>query len=149
MTFFFQVLINFVYVYRDLKWVTYTDNEVHLKVNPTLVVLVIIETIYLLDHVFLERTWITSFEIQYEGFGYMSAVGYFVYPFMASSLPKYVADYNVQLEYWKLALISLLFVVGYVFFRGSNSQKDAFRRNPYDPAFASKYFYVIYENNIF
>ena len=30
-------------------------------------------------------------------------------------------------------------VVGYTIFRGSNSQKNAFRQNPYNPALARKF----------
>ena len=37
-----------------------------------------------------------------------------------------------------------ILVVGFVIFRGSNSQKNSFRNNPYDPALARKHFNDIF-----
>lgn len=136
--FLLQILINLIYFYENMKMLKPTSNIIHSEPNTTLLVLVIIQCIYLLDGIYFEKTWVTSFEIQYEGFGHMSAVGYFIYPFMSSALAKYVFDYNVKLENWKLTLSVLLFFVGYVFFRGSNSQKDFFRQNPNHPLAARK-----------
>lgn len=43
---------------------------------------------------------------------------------------RLLVDHSPQLPPWSLAAIVLLNTVGYVVFRGSNSQKDQFRRDP-------------------
>jgi lamin-B receptor len=130
------ILLNFVYLYASLDWTTTPEiTTLNLKsLNPTLLVLVVIQLIYFLDPLIYESTLLSTFEIQYEGYGYMGGLGYCGYPFMAIQLTKYVADYHVQLATWQLILWTIMFALGYTIYRASNNQKDAFRKNPYDPA---------------
>lgn len=106
--------------------------------NPTITTLYTLLSIYYLDPLFFEADWLTSFEIQYEGFGYMLAVGYALYPFFLSSLLRYVFYYGIQLNNLKLTISTITFLLGYILYRGSNSQKSAFRRNPYHSSVARK-----------
>jgi hypothetical protein len=39
---------------------------------------------------------------------------------------------------WPIIFNVLFSVIGYFMFRGSNSQKNEFRKNPYNPALARK-----------
>lgn len=108
--------------------------------------------VYYVDALLHEPAFVSSFEIQYEGFGYMTGIGYLIYPFMMSSVTKYVIDHNINLPVWTLTGTNLLFILGYVLFRGSNNQKDAFRKNPYDPSLSRKLqkfvsFYLRFELN--
>ena len=56
----------------------------------------------------------------------------------AASLPcvqaRLLVDHDPNLSLSQLALVGCLNVLGYVIFRGANSQKDVFRRDPKDPA---------------
>jgi hypothetical protein len=45
---------------------------------------------------------------------------------------------RVELPLYCLAIIACVNTFGYVIYRGSNSQKSEFRRNPLNPALASK-----------
>lgn len=105
-----------------------------LNYHPTLIALVIMHSIYFFDAFVHESSWVTSFEIQYEGCGYMGAVGYSIYPFMVVATTKYVADYNINLDLWHLIVTSVVFLFGFALYRLSNEQKSAFRLNPYSPA---------------
>lgn len=141
-----SIFIAFSYLYKNLTSTVKPANNDSLlpfdlnslNFNPTLFVYVVLHTIYLFDPIIMETAWITSFEVQQEGIGFMGAVGYSIYPFMTASVVKYIVNYNVNLALWKLALISLVFLVGYILFRGSNNQKDAFRKNPYNPQLSRK-----------
>lgn len=106
--------------------------------DPTMTTLYTLISVYYLDALILENEFLSSFEVQYEGYGYMLAVGYALYPFVMSSLLRYVYYYGIQLGTLKLLASTFVFLLGYVLYRGSNSQKNAFRRNPYHPSVARK-----------
>lgn len=110
-----------------------------LNLNPTLLVYVCLRTIYFLDILVFESTWITTFTQQEEGFGYLLGFLFCIGPFANVLTIKYILDHQVQLAAWKLALITIIFLFGYVLYRASNNQKDAFRKNPYSPSLSRKY----------
>ncbi|CAG2061075.1 unnamed protein product [Timema podura] len=62
--------------------------------SPTLVVSVAMQIIYLLDSLWFEKVWATSFEFKYEGVGAMLAAGYCVYPFLNTLVVKYVVEHR-------------------------------------------------------
>lgn len=106
--------------------------------DPTITTVYTLTTIYYLDPLIFESQWLSTFEIQYEGFGYMLAVGYSLYPFFLTSIIRYIYYHGIQLNTIKLLISTLTFVFGYILYRGSNSQKHAFRKNPYHPSVARK-----------
>lgn len=108
------------------------------SLDPTITTLYTLISVYFLDALIFEKELLSSFEIQYEGFGYMLAVSYSLYPFILSALVRYVYYHRIHLGTFKLIASTLVFLLGYVLYRGSNSQKDAFRRNPYHPSVARK-----------
>lgn len=141
----FQVLLDFAYLYKSLtvEWPEDYDgiypNLKHLNLKPTLLVYVCLHTIYYLDILVFETTWITTFTNQEEGFGYLLGMLLCVLPF-ANVLPiKYILEHHVQLPIWKLSLITVVFLFGYLLYRASNNQKDAFRKNPYSPSLSREY----------
>ena len=72
-----------------------------------------------------------------QGFGYMLAFGDLAWvPFTYTLQARYLVDNDPGLSVPALALISAVTVCGYRFFRGANSQKDAFRRDPHSPSVA-------------
>lgn len=128
-----------------------------LRLSPTFLVYSSLQLIRLLDRLIYERVWVTSKEIQQEGgytkqttysektylctvtgFGYDMGVNYLIYPFVSSFILKYIVEQHVELAYWKLALISVVYLVGHVIARISDNVKDGFRKNPYSSNFSRK-----------
>lgn len=75
-------------------------------------------------------------DIVSDGFGFMLAYGDLAWvPFTFSMHARYLLHNPVHLHPAALAALVLLFVAGFTIFRASNSQKDAFRRDPNAPQF--------------
>lgn len=92
-----------------------------------------LQIFYGIDMLIFESTILTSFEIMYEGTGYMLCVGHLLYPFLPTILSKYMFFRRTQINYL-FAIPILTFIIGYIIYRMSNSQKNEFRKNPYSPA---------------
>lgn len=105
----------------------------HINIQPTILTLTTMQLIYFLDMFVFERTFVTSYEIQYAGTGLLKCFEVLGGIFTYTLVGRYVLDNNVQLAWWKLVLSLFVFLVGYVFYRGSNLQKHTFRVNPYNP----------------
>jgi hypothetical protein len=58
--------------------------------SPTLLVAVGLQIWYALDSLWFEESFLASFEIMYEGTGYMLAVGYHMYPFIPTVITRFV-----------------------------------------------------------
>lgn len=109
-----------------------------IDIDLTCLTLGLMSYIYIFDGMFLEKMWATTFRMQYEGVGYMSCLLHFSAPALYGTIIKYVYDYGIQLNMWLLIVAFLQFLIGYITYRGSNNQKDAFRKNPYSPLLARK-----------
>lgn len=76
-------------------------------------------------------------DITTDGFGFMLAFGDLSWvPFTYSLQARILVDHDPGLSAASLALITALNLLGFAIFRGANSQKDAFRRDPVSPAVA-------------
>uniref|UniRef100_UPI00398F2585 delta(14)-sterol reductase LBR isoform X3 n=1 Tax=Pristiophorus japonicus TaxID=55135 RepID=UPI00398F2585 len=95
------------------------------------------QLLYVLDALWNEAAILTTMDIVHDGFGYMLTFGDLVWvPFAYSLQAFYLVNHPNELS-WPVALaIIALNTVGYIVFRGANSQKNAFRRNPHDPKLA-------------
>lgn len=111
-------------------------------VQPILIITYALQTFYILDVLVFESQLTTTFELQAEGLGYMRVLQYFLYPFLVTSTTKYLHEHDRgrEINYWILAAILLVYISGYILYRGSNSQKNAFRLNPYGPTVNRKFF---------
>ena len=90
---------------------------------------------YVADALWHERAILTTMDITTDGFGFMLAFGDLAWvPFTYSLQARYLVDYPSELGWTSIFFILLLNAVAYAIFRGSNSQKDAFRRDPSDPS---------------
>lgn len=113
---------------------------VHLNIEPTLLTYALMSYVTFFDGILLlEKSWSTSFEMQYEGVGYMNACLYFMGPSWIALPIKYLYDYSIKLNPWILAMAFLQFLIGYAIYSRSNYQKYLFRKNPYSPAVARKW----------
>ncbi|XP_030752646.1 delta(14)-sterol reductase TM7SF2 [Sitophilus oryzae] len=129
------LVYNKLHVHLNISEKAFNINLNHL--TPTNIVFLALATIFTFDWLIFEYTRITSKEVQQEAFGYYMAVTYLTLPFINSFVTKYVLDHNIKLSYWELGLVTALFLLGYIIYRGSNNQKDAFRKNPYSPSFSN------------
>ncbi|XP_078064244.1 delta(14)-sterol reductase LBR-like, partial [Mustelus asterias] len=95
------------------------------------------QLLYVMDALWNEEAILTTMDIVHDGFGYMLAFGDLVWvPFAYSLQAYYLVNHPNELS-WPVALMIIaLNTVGYIIFRGANSQKNAFRRNPQDPKLA-------------
>ncbi|XP_018560963.1 lamin-B receptor [Anoplophora glabripennis] len=135
------IFIDFAFLYNSLDISSATkisENKAFdpklLHLQQTLLIYVLLHSIIGLDILIFESVWVSSFEAGQEAFGYLTVMGFLTYPFISSLIPKHIISHGVELASWKLVLISLTFSLGYILYRASNNQKDAFRKNPYSPA---------------
>lgn len=104
------------------------------KVDHALVLIVASQLLYILDVLWFEDGILTTMDILHEGHGYMLTAGMMIMPFFYSLHTLYIFQYPKNYNAYKIAGLVALNIIGYVIFRGSNSQKNQFRKNPYDPA---------------
>jgi len=87
--------------------------------------------IYLIDALVNEPAILTTMDITTDGFGWMLTFGDLTWvPFTYSVQARYLADFPVELSSLGVVAILGLKGLGYWIFRGANSQKDQFRRDP-------------------
>lgn len=100
-------------------------------VSMSMLLVNVYQLAYVWDALYFERSILTTMDITTDGFGFMLAFGDLSWvPFTYSLQARYLATYDAGLSNMALVLITLLHCVGYVVFRGANSQKDKFRRDP-------------------
>ena len=103
-------------------------------VSPSMVLVNVFQAIYVLDSLVFERAILTTMDITTDGFGFMLAFGDLAWvPFTYSLQTRVLVTDSPSLPTMALVAIIALKLLGYAMFRGSNSQKDIFRRNPKDP----------------
>lgn len=105
-------------------------------INLTALIAAILQLIYAIDGLIFEAAFVTSFEVMYEGTGYMLCIGYLMYPFLCTLPARYALYHKVPQSPYILALLVVCFFIGYGLFRYCNSQKDEFRKNPLAPRLA-------------
>lgn len=109
--------------------------ELHGHVSNSMVLVCAFQGWYVFDAFVSESSIVSTMDIVQDGFGFMLAFGDLAWvPFLYSLQARYLVSYPVDLSWPHLAVIVAIQLLGYWIFRGSNGQKDAFRRNPNDPA---------------
>jgi delta14-sterol reductase/lamin-B receptor len=109
------------------------------KLMPELVILNVFQGLYVWDALYQERAILTTMDITTDGFGYMLAFGDLSWvPFTYTLQARYLVDHadSASLPNWVLVVICVLKCMGYAAFRGSNGEKDQFRRDPTHPSVA-------------
>jgi hypothetical protein len=109
--------------------------ELHGHISLSMILICLFQFLYVADGLWFEEAILTTMDITTDGFGFMLAFGDLVWvPFTYTLQARYLVDHPVELSYLQIALILTFKVVGYVVFRGANSQKDNFRRDPNSPS---------------
>lgn len=94
----------------------------------------IFQLLYVGDGLWNEEAILTTMDLMHDGFGFMLAFGDLVWvPFTYSLQAYYLVNHPNPLSLPTLTAIVLLKLAGFYIFRKSNSEKNAFRRNPADP----------------
>ena len=119
-------LINLAIV---IKAIEETEEYSLEQLNVGVLLAALLQIIYSMDALFFESAFLTSFEVMYEGAGYMLCTGYMLYPFLPTLTTKYMLYHKTQFSYL-LAIPVIFFIIGYLLYRISNLQKNEFRRNP-------------------
>ena len=120
------VLINYCMMVKQYEMYGY--------VTTSMVLVCFFQSWYILDSSWFEEAILTTMDIVHDGFGFMLAFGDLAWvPFTYTLQARYLVDHPTFLPHSALFGILALNLVGYVIFRGSNSQKDAFRRDPNHP----------------
>ncbi|XP_031825484.1 lamin B receptor isoform X2 [Nomia melanderi] len=127
-----MMLINLTIVIKSIEEAeSYSIEHLHISV----LLIASLQVIYAMDSLFFESTILTTFEVMYEGTGYMLCTGYMLYPFLPTLITKYALVNKIKFSYLCGCPV-FFFVVGYLLYRISNSQKHEFRKNPLSPAVA-------------
>ncbi len=109
--------------------------ELHGHVTSSMVLVCIFQSWYILDCLWFEEAILTTMDIVHDGFGFMLAFGDLAWvPFTYSMQARYLVDHPTHLPLWATVGIFALNMLGYAMFRGANSQKDMFRRDPNHPS---------------
>ena len=104
------------------------------SVSPSMVLVNLFQGLYVLDSLVFERAILTTMDITTDGFGFMLAFGDLAWvPFTYSLQARVLVTRSPRFSLVAIIGIVVIKALGYIIFRGSNSQKDLFRRNPEDP----------------
>lgn len=103
-------------------------------VSSSMILVNLFQGLYVLDSLIFEKAILTTMDITTDGFGFMLAFGDLAWvPFTYSLQARILVTRSPQLSNSALLAVVAIKALGYAIFRGSNSQKDIFRRNPDDP----------------
>ncbi|XP_040920814.1 delta(14)-sterol reductase LBR isoform X2 [Toxotes jaculatrix] len=121
-------LINFAMALAEMK-------QQGLDVPSNSMILVnFFQLLYVVDGLWNEEAILTTMDLMHDGFGFMLAFGDLVWvPFTYTLQAYYLVSHPNPLSLPALTAIVILKLVGFYIFRKSNSEKNAFRRNPSDP----------------
>lgn len=83
---------------------------------------------YVADFYWFEDAMLSTWDINYENYGFMLAFGFVVWmPFNFSLQSQYLVYQDPELPVWAMALLVVLNFAGYYVFRSANLQKHRFR----------------------
>ncbi|XP_029352876.1 delta(14)-sterol reductase LBR isoform X2 [Echeneis naucrates] len=121
-------LINFAMALAEMK-------QQNLEAPSNSMILVnLFQLLYVVDGLWNEEAILTTMDLMHDGFGFMLAFGDLVWvPFTYTMQAYYLVRHPNPLSFPALTAIVILKLVGFYIFRKSNSEKNAFRRNPSDP----------------
>ncbi|XP_054381623.1 delta(14)-sterol reductase TM7SF2 isoform X1 [Pongo abelii] len=113
--------------------------EAELRGSPSLAMWLVngFQLLYVGDALWHEEAILTTMDITHDGFGFMLAFGDIAWvPFTYSLQAQFLLHHPQPLGLPMASVICLINAIGYYIFRGANSQKNTFRKNPSDPRVA-------------
>lgn len=120
----------------DLAWVAQQWRNFG-YLTDSMVFVVGIQSLYIIDSWYSEESVLTMMDITMDGFGFMLAFGDLAWvPFIYANQARYLSVHPQTLGPLGIATMLVILGCGFTIFRLSNNQKNAFRRDPKDPAVA-------------
>lgn len=105
--------------------------EANGTVSTSMLLVCAFQIFYVADFYWFEEAMLSTWDINYENYGFMLAFGFIVWmPFTFSLQAQYLVYRTPELATWAIAPIALLNFTGYYIFRSSNLQKHSFRTDP-------------------
>lgn len=105
--------------------------------TPAIVMVAFFESWYIFDGLLGEAGNLTMMDIVHDGFGFMLCFGDLAWvPFIYTLKCKFLLHFPQHLPTGYLLTCAAMHFVGYAIFRGANTEKDRFRKNPKDPRVA-------------
>ncbi|XP_028253451.1 delta(14)-sterol reductase LBR isoform X2 [Parambassis ranga] len=121
-------LINFAMALAEMK------NQGLDAPSYAMILVNLFQLLYVVDGLWNEEAILTTMDLMHDGFGFMLAFGDLVWvPFTYTLQAYYLVGHPNPLSLPAVAAIVILKLAGFYIFRKSNSEKNAFRRNPSDP----------------
>jgi Delta14-sterol reductase len=103
----------------------------------SMILIQLLQGLYVWDALYQEKAILSTMDITTDGFGFMLCFGDLTWvPFTYSLQARYLVRNDPHLQLWQLTIILGIYTLGYWIFRGSNGQKDLFRRDPHHPQVA-------------
>ncbi|XP_058655478.1 delta(14)-sterol reductase TM7SF2 isoform X3 [Onychostoma macrolepis] len=132
------VMVRIGFIGWAMMDVNYLLTAVEMKnVSLSLLLVVVFQLIYILDFLIDESSVLTTKEFTEEPIGFIMILGEFIWIPFFSSLPVYfLLQRPNHIHFLSAVLICVLFAAGFLIYYLSNEEKDGFRRNPNDPAYA-------------
>ncbi|XP_066559935.1 delta(14)-sterol reductase TM7SF2 isoform X2 [Amia ocellicauda] len=134
---FVMVRIGFMgWAVVDLSFLL-TEIEKHGAPSIPLLLVVTFHLLYILELLTDEASVLPTKEYTQDGLGFLMMLGEFMWIPYFSSLPVYylLKRHPPLSVHWAFSLC-VLYGLGFLFYHLSNVQKDGFRKNPEDPAYA-------------
>nr|KAF6395310.1 lamin B receptor [Rousettus aegyptiacus] len=120
------VVINLAMLFAEMK--------VQGRATPSLAMILVnsFQLLYVVDALWNEEAVLTTMDIIHDGFGFMLAFGDLVWvPFIYSFQAFYLVHHPNEVSWPAACLITALKLCGYIIFRCSNTQKNAFREKTF------------------
>lgn len=122
----------------DLKWESLEGISDIVQLKPTTLVYAGMQMIYILYFIMKEKQITTTFYWHSEGLGYLQTVSSTLYPFLFTTISKYVIDTDLSMPYHLLLSATIVYSLGFLLLVTSNNIKYEFRENPLQPKVISK-----------
>ena len=104
------------------------------SVSTEMILVCLFQLWYVADFYWFEDAMLTTWDINYENYGFMLVHAFLVWmPFNFTLQQQYLLVSPSSLPAWAAVLLVLMNLAGYVVFRDSNLQKQRFRRDPTRP----------------
>ena len=101
------------------------------SLSKEMVLVCVLQLWYVVDFYWFEDAMLTTWDINYENYGFMLAQGFIVWmPFNFSLQAQYLVYHQPNIPLAVIPLIALFNFAGYYVFRASNLQKHNFRTDP-------------------
>ncbi|CAG9562419.1 unnamed protein product [Danaus chrysippus] len=116
-----------------LKWESLKEIADKVQLKPTVLVYAGMQMIYILYFIIKEKQVTTTFYWHSEGLGYLQTVSSTLYPFLFTTISKYIIDSEVSMPYYLLVTATIVYSLGFLLLLASNNIKYEFRENPLQP----------------